>query len=972
MKFTAETQRRGEMRNANASADFADLHRLNAKIRTRAFADDLLSGLLGCIGSISHFLILICANLRNLWTRFSLRSTPRLDSTELVAGCVSAVNPLSPSFVRASICIVCGALLATISRPAIAADNEAFDVTLSVLEAANVDRTHDPVSMGVPFPVGMLPDTDGIAVYDPAGKPVPAQFRVLEIWREYGAPQTIKWLLVTFLADVPAAQRSDYHLKPGKNPAPSEPAKPVEGLAPLQLVLTNPDGEEIDDSKLSISREVVETGPVRSCVKFEAPSSHKTFGFIAWVYTYAGLPRTDATIVLKNTPNEPQGPMYFEDFSVVVAPPEMTKTREFCIGAEPGNTAIGELLDGEEVHLYQDSDGTDRWQRLGTVRDFTSAFVLDNTKERALASQGLPEFRGYRVSTGKTQIGQGDFALGWSALFDKRQMATLSMRHFFYNYPAAAEVQPGKLIARLLPKYWQGHGGLHWLDDAQRKRYDVSFQMTDDPSASRGDQIALAFDMPLVAYAGRDWYEKTRAAGHLAESQGATTGGDFKFDPGWVTFGGDTPDRIRRRYHEQTMRPFLETGDPWRAYHLMVGAEHSSAMTPIYLDDYQYPRDRDVFSVKQYCTVARPAGQYRAYTGHHGFKPWNMAHFTCQELFDAWRLFGDPLALEAIQDITVYQQFYADHRKAGGGAVAGTRSDGLPLKNMCEAYRITGDPQILKSLETLVSVAWRQVNKARGNYGVMPTWEKGKEPVEKPFMMSQVMDGLREYYDLTHDEGTADLLLGMTDFILRESYCGSAGFTYVVKLGDADAQRRFREDEIKTYASKKGSFRGYLNSEHLAFAYCNTGESRYRDAIMKLVLGYSEGGEKTKGQMSRTLDEIDGRDEHATPPKAVTNLKAERLEGNRVQLTWTTPADAARLQIKWSPRPITENAWPDQQETHTSWWSAEQVTGEPPPQPGMTQSMVVELRPANSYYFALRSFDGRSNRSEISNVVQVP
>jgi len=102
----------------------------------------------------------------------------------------------------------------------------------------------------------------------------------------------------------------------------------------------------------------------------------------------------------------------------------------------------------------------------------------------------------------------------------------------------------------------------------------------------------------------------------------------------------------------------------------------------------------------------------------------------------------------------------------------------------------------------------------------------------------------------------------------------------------------------------------------------------------------------------------------------VADLKAEALGGGKVKLTWTTPADAARLHIKWADKPMVERAWPDKVESHANWWAATHVTGEPEPKPG-GQSMVVEAVPVGTRCFAIRSFDGNNNRSDISNIGKV-
>ena len=74
------------------------------------------------------------------------------------------------------------------------------------------------------------------------------------------------------------------------------------------------------------------------------------FGFIAWIYAYAGQQRWDMTLVLKNTPNEMQGPLYFKDFSVVWEPAEIAGAGDFLLGGQWGKATAGRI-DGRAVGL---------------------------------------------------------------------------------------------------------------------------------------------------------------------------------------------------------------------------------------------------------------------------------------------------------------------------------------------------------------------------------------------------------------------------------------------------------------------------------------------------------------------------------------------------------------------------------------------------------------------------------------------
>ena len=181
-----------------------------------------------------------------------------------------------------------------------------LDVPLTIHETAGVERQQDVCSTGVPLPCGMLREPEGIALFDPSGQPVPAQFRVLERWRDQGLGKgdlSIRWLLVTFLADVPAGGKSVYRLKAGQTPSPTKPVKVEDkgdswelgGLAfkkdfagSFQLVFTDPDDKTITAAELPVTWTVWEAGPIRACLKAESSPVPGKFGFIAWIYAYAG------------------------------------------------------------------------------------------------------------------------------------------------------------------------------------------------------------------------------------------------------------------------------------------------------------------------------------------------------------------------------------------------------------------------------------------------------------------------------------------------------------------------------------------------------------------------------------------------------------------------------------------------------------------------------------------------------------
>lgn len=881
-----------------------------------------------------------------------------------------------------------------------AAEPQGLDVPLTIWDVAGVERKQDVCSSGIPIPCGLLKEPEGVAVFDPSGKAVPAQFRVLERWREKADGKddgSVKWLLVTFFADVPAGKSAVYRLKSGQNPAPDRPVKVADKgnawdlggalvkkdfSSPFRLLLTNPDGKEIGPEGQAITWSVWEQGPLRACLRAESPTDHDKFGFIAWVYAYApstasgsagqAVARWDMKVVLKNTPNDMKGPFSFRDFSVAWAPAEIDGAAEYVLGGEWGKPVAGVLEGSTPVYLHQDSDGTEQWNTFG--KDYQMSPVLDWTPNKIKAKAGLPAFRGYKVMAGAKELGSGNFAAGWAALSTGKAGAFAAVRDYYPQYPKATEVAKGKIVLRLWPKYTTAFDGLHWLDDVTRKWHDLSFRLMPAPvDAARAEAMSKAFDYPLVAAAPAEWCYQTGAVGRSPENaQRKPFGGQIvKSQPGtgrnWVNFGGDVTDQIRRRYHGADLGGFISTGDPTAAYFLYKTAGHSSGMTPLWLDDYQYPRDVKKLTHEQYCGLARDPGKYRTNTWHHGFMTWNDAHFCAQEVFDNWRVFGDPLALDALTTIGRWCQAYVDMREAKpGNLIAGTRADGLPFHNLGEAYRILGDESMKKSMDRLAEVSWKQVNKERGNYGVMGSWEGGNDKCEKPFMMAQVMKGLRAHYDLTGSERTADQIYGMADFIIEESGIGEWGYKYVVLI--EPASNKVNQAASLEAAAKAGKNLSYGDLAWvMAWVYNHFGDERFRRNIDGL-------NTKAYPYVPRQYTGYYPEREDKEPPPAVKDLAARPLGGGQVELTWSAPAgDPVRYQVKWADKPMVERlAYPDEKDVKANWWAANHIENEPKPgAPGTGEKMTVDGVPPGKHFFAIRAFDAASNRSGLGNVVEV-
>jgi len=84
-------------------------------------------------------------------------------------------------------------------------------VPLTVRNGHEVDAVAWPVSSGVPFPQGVLGNEGNLRLMGPDGE-VPAQFKPLGTWPD----GSLKWVLVSLLADVPAGGSTQYTLEFGR------------------------------------------------------------------------------------------------------------------------------------------------------------------------------------------------------------------------------------------------------------------------------------------------------------------------------------------------------------------------------------------------------------------------------------------------------------------------------------------------------------------------------------------------------------------------------------------------------------------------------------------------------------------------------------------------------------------------------------------------------------------------------------
>ncbi len=84
---------------------------------------------------------------------------------------------------------------------------EAGRITLKVLNDPGAKINNAPMTVGVPFPQGVLSEESNVRLVDEEGAELPLQTRVTARWSRFGS---VKWLLCDFLADLDGESRNYY------------------------------------------------------------------------------------------------------------------------------------------------------------------------------------------------------------------------------------------------------------------------------------------------------------------------------------------------------------------------------------------------------------------------------------------------------------------------------------------------------------------------------------------------------------------------------------------------------------------------------------------------------------------------------------------------------------------------------------------------------------------------------------------
>jgi hypothetical protein len=397
---------------------------------------------------------------------------------------ISAIAPDTPLKARLALTSIALVVVAMRSAQAAAAP---VAVPLAVEERGGVPRRAFPASASVPFPRGRLARPAALWLAGSDHRPVPMQTAVLERWPD----GSVRWLLVDFLADLPAGGRATYTLSEGKPPraaaGPRIRMDTRDGARTLDtgaITVTIPaDGAALASGVVAGGRRL---GPIAlPTLRIGSEDGERPSPGRVAVET-EGTVRTELLL----TGRYPRGVAYEARVAVFAGQPFLRLRH-----------TITNLADA----LYAPV----RSLALVVPGSFTSATLGIDGGARPLASLGEPHELRHDDTTPVLLDGRsaGRHADGWAAATGDGLTATLVAPWFWQEYPKAFRVGAERLEVDLMA----GSGAAIQFGTGAAKTHEVWVVVEGSDDKSPGGALAETLVAPLVALPAAGWVAASRA-----------------------------------------------------------------------------------------------------------------------------------------------------------------------------------------------------------------------------------------------------------------------------------------------------------------------------------------------------------------------------------------------------------------------------------------------------------------------------
>jgi hypothetical protein len=847
-----------------------------------------------------------------------------------------------------------------------------INVNLAVAEWGDVDRQSGAAWGGVPLAPRLIKNVNGLALVDDQGRPVPAQFAPLVTDRD----AWVRWVLVDCQLDLAAGRSKTFTLKTGENPAPKDPLQ-VQRAGDLIQVTTGPMRFAVDTRRYNFldtvwidangdgrfdkgERVVVPTGtpnvvavdaetgviytslgatpktvrfeyrgPLRAVMVMEgqlADALGRNFlGYRTRITAFAGQSLLLVEHSLRNSRKEKAFDARIRRAELALGLAE--DVTQYHLGRDLGRTVDGTLLEGDEVVL----------QQAAPDKKDSGAFLMTLTGRQ-----------------GPKQLSEGRGAPGWAFASSGSRGVFLFDRDFEPAGPKRLVQRWGRLVLEDVPESQP-----FLLSDLTCRVARVALDFAARP-ADKIEPAALMARVraPLVLRADPAYLARSGALG----GPFATLEDEIKVYQDVWKWKWDE----RRKPARAVLPPVVvEEGPP----HLgRTDALRDALLELVRTGDRHFFRRSAELALRwEYGVSARTDGF--DFKGGSRKKALDPSSDPTAGLVDWYCLTGDVEALEAAVDVGEQSDQFWERYVPGKDAVhagAPLEGFGLSLAGLCRLYEATYEPRWLKVVEHMVRMV--DQNPARSESGALDGLAYTKEAA--PSHSAAASLALWRVWTMADSETARDMVVGLAHLVQKERQADvryvdglARGYDLTGDMSFLGTAKDFWARDTAAKPPPKGALGGPGTTVGLML---QDGDDRIgtRDAYARLFFWY-----------------LAHPREDGQPPKRIIDLAVTSGPNKTsVYLTWTAPADqgggeVAVYQVKEAALPLVEYQdfdYEKDQGKKRNWWFAANLTGEPKPaKPGTRERFLVKDLAPGTHYFALKSRDGSSNESAMSNVVKV-
>lgn len=352
--------------------------------------------------------------------------------------------------------------------------NSAYTVAIVVRENAGIERSGEPVQIGVPVPKGRWTTDSGFVIGYPAREVHTCQTQCLKRWPD----GSIKWLLVDFPAQVPALSTTTWSLSQQAKQADLQPQILIEegtdewrvdtgagcfvidtyGFKPFKKIELLSGDKVLDSSRCNlklvgdtllksvVDKLVIEdSGPYHAVICLHGHFVDSALLFKCRLHFYAGTMTVKVAMQLHNpqAASHPHGLWDLGDPGSILfrslsfsfdLPPDLQKT--IVCYPEIGQAAF-ESSAGDPVSIYQESSGGQEWQ---------------SPNHRNSTGQVPLTFKGYRLTDGGKNVQQGKRATPHVWVGKDEKGVALASPLFWQEFPKQIHLTDACVEVALFPE----------------------------------------------------------------------------------------------------------------------------------------------------------------------------------------------------------------------------------------------------------------------------------------------------------------------------------------------------------------------------------------------------------------------------------------------------------------------------------------------------------------------------------------